>query len=87
MTGAGGAGAGREGEGLMGDTGGFAMAWARAIAASEAVFRRKRPPLTDTQVATLARLFNEARAVRGYDWLPDERETAALVGAARVVAR
>lgn len=60
---------------------GFSRSWARAIVAS------LRKPVTEDEAQRLTLLFHKERAVRGWDWLPDERETAALVARARAAAR
>ncbi len=65
----------------MGEVRGFSVSWARAVAAAEAAFTRR--PLTEGQKSALARLFHAARHERGFDWLPNERETDALVRQAR----
>ena len=60
---------------------GFSRSWARAIVAST------RKPWTEDEAQRLTLLFHKERAQRGWDWLPDERETAALVRRARAAAR
>jgi hypothetical protein len=63
---------------------GFSRSWARAVAAVVRVY--DNAALTEAQADMLARLFHKERARRGWDWLPDETETDALVARARAAA-